>query len=189
ATRPGGAANGPRGSRPVRSRCCACWPEDCPTSRSPSDSSSPARPSTTTSSTSTRRSASPTERAPASSRCDTVSWRRSKMRSSPHDMTAANADHRVMLLTEFHGQAAAVVDESPAEVFAAITAIDRMPEWNERIASLTRPPVAPLAKDVEWTVQMSVPPAKWPSRSRVVAYDLDGMYFEHNSQSDDGNPT
>jgi len=104
-------------------------------------------------------------------------------------MTAANADHRVMLLTEFHGQAAAVVDESPAEVFAAITAIDRMPEWNERIASVTRPPVAPLAKDVEWTVQMSVPPAKWPSRPRVVAYDLDGMYFEHNSQSDDGNPT
>jgi len=104
-------------------------------------------------------------------------------------MTAANADHRVMLLTEFHGQAAAVVDESPAEVFAAITAIDRTPEWNERIASVTRPPVAPLAKDVEWTVQMSVPPAKWPSRSRVVAYDPDGMYFEHISQSDDGNPS
>ena len=34
----------------------------------------------------------------------------------------------------FHGQASTIIDAAPAEVFAAITAIDRLPEWNQRIA-------------------------------------------------------
>ena len=96
-----------------------------------------------------------------------------------------------MLLTEFHGRANAVIDAAPSEVFAAITAIDRLPEWNERIAAVTRAPDTPLRRGVEWTVQMSIPrpPAKWPSRSRVMTYDRERMLFEHTSHSDDGNPS
>jgi uncharacterized protein YndB with AHSA1/START domain len=94
-----------------------------------------------------------------------------------------------MLLTDFHGQASAVIDAAPAEVFTAITAIDRLPEWNQRIAAVTRTSGTPLAEGVEWTVQMSVPPGKWPSRSRVLTYDPVRLVFEHASQSDDGNPS
>jgi uncharacterized protein YndB with AHSA1/START domain len=94
-----------------------------------------------------------------------------------------------MLLTEFHGHTTATIDAPPAEVFAAISNIERLPAWNARIASVTRAPSTPLVEGTEWTVQMSVPPAKWPSRSRLVAYDPDHMYFEHTSQSDDGNPS
>jgi hypothetical protein len=38
-------------------------------------------------------------------------------------------------------------------------------------------------------VQMSVPPAKWKSRSRVKKLDPDRFVFEHTSQTDDGNPS
>ncbi len=94
-----------------------------------------------------------------------------------------------MLLTDFHGQANAIIDAAPAEVFTAITAIDRLPEWNQRITAVTRTPGTPLAEGAEWTVQMFVPPARWPSRSRVLTYDPVRLLFEHTSQSDDGNPS
>lgn len=94
-----------------------------------------------------------------------------------------------MLLTDFHGQASANIDAAPAEAFTTITAIDRLPEWNERIAAVTRTPGTPPDEGVEWTVQMHVPPATWPSRSRVLTYDPVRLLFEHTSQSDDGNPS
>lgn len=96
-----------------------------------------------------------------------------------------------MLLTEFRGRATAVIDATPNEVFAAITAIDRLPEWNTCIAEVLKAPGNALAEGVEWTVQMAIsrPPAKWPSRSRLLTYDPAELVFEHISQSDDGNPT
>jgi hypothetical protein len=95
-----------------------------------------------------------------------------------------------MLLNEFHGHASAEIDAEPAEVFAEITAIDHLPEWNKRVARVTYSSEIPLGEGVEWTVQMSVPPgAKWPSRSRVLRYNSDDFNFEYVSQTDDGNPS
>ena len=94
-----------------------------------------------------------------------------------------------MLLTDFRGQASTIIAMSPAEVFTAITAIDRLPQWNQRIAAVTRTPGTSLTPGVEWTVQMHVPPAKWPSRSRVLICDPVRLLFEYTSQSDDGNPS
>ena len=94
-----------------------------------------------------------------------------------------------MLLTDFHGQASTIIDAAPAEVFTAITAIDHLPEWNQRIAAVTRTPGTPLTEGAAWTVQMSVPPAKWPSRSRVLTCDPVRLLFEYTSQSDAGNPS
>jgi hypothetical protein len=100
------------------------------------------------------------------------------------------ADHQRMLLTEFHGRAAVVVEADPDDVYATITAIDRLPEWNARItAVLERPPMAPLTEGVEWVVQMSVPPARWLSRSAVVTHDPERRLFDYVSRSDDGNPS
>jgi hypothetical protein len=94
-----------------------------------------------------------------------------------------------MLLKQFEGEAHAVIDAAPADVFAAITDICRLPDWNARIARVIQATERPLGEGVEWVVQISVPPAKWPSRTRVTHYDPTAMVFEHVSQSDDGNPS
>jgi uncharacterized protein YndB with AHSA1/START domain len=94
-----------------------------------------------------------------------------------------------MLLREFHGQASTTIDTSPSNAFTAITQVERLPEWNKRIASVVDAPQTPLAEGVEWVVEMLVPPAKWKSRSRVENIDRDRLVFEHTSQTDDGNPT
>jgi len=94
-----------------------------------------------------------------------------------------------MLITEFSGTAQAVLAAEPADVFAAITDVARLPDWNDRIAKVLEPPPGPLAPGAEWVVKMSVPPASWPSRSRVLTCDPHRLVFRHISQSDDGNPS
>src|SRR5207302_11207093 len=95
----------------------------------------------------------------------------------------------MLLLREFEGHASATLDAEPGDVFAAITDIDRLPQWNKRIAKILQPPTGALAPGVEWVVKMSVPPATWPSRARVTVYDAERLTFAHLSQSDDGNPS
>lgn len=95
----------------------------------------------------------------------------------------------MLLLNEFEGRASATVDAEPRDVFDALTDVDRLPQWNKRIAKILQPPDAPMAPGTEWVVKMSVPPATWPSRSRVAVYDADRMSFEHVTQTDDGNPS
>ena len=95
-----------------------------------------------------------------------------------------------MLLNEFHGSATAVTAAERDDVFATITDIGRLPEWNARVESLIEGPETPLRPDVEWKVQMAVPPgARWVSRSRVINVDAERGRFEYMSQSDDGNPS
>jgi uncharacterized protein YndB with AHSA1/START domain len=111
------------------------------------------------------------------------------MGDSPHDLSGRPSNDDGVLLRQFHGQTSAIIDASPTKVFAAITQVDRVSQWNKRIASVVRAPGTPLGEGAEWTVQMWVPPAKWKSRSHVVEYDPDRLVFEHTSQSDDGNPS
>jgi uncharacterized protein YndB with AHSA1/START domain len=94
-----------------------------------------------------------------------------------------------MLLKQFHGQASAQIDVTPTLAFATLTDLHRLPEWNNRIPAVLEEPVGPLAEGVEWKVRMSVPPAKWVSRARVLRYDPVQLTFQHISQSDDGNPS
>ena len=85
-----------------------------------------------------------------------------------------------MLINEFQGQASVAIEAEPDDVFATITAIDRLPEWNARITAVLEPPADPsLPTGTEWVVQMTVPPARWPSRSRVVTCDPALRSFEH----------
>jgi Polyketide cyclase / dehydrase and lipid transport len=94
-----------------------------------------------------------------------------------------------MLLREFHGQATTTIDTNPRNAFAAITQVERLADWNKRIAAVVRAPRTPLAEGVEWVVRMSVPPARWDSRSGVTGIDADRFVFEYTSQTDDGNPS
>jgi uncharacterized protein YndB with AHSA1/START domain len=94
-----------------------------------------------------------------------------------------------MRLKQFHGKARTLIDADPDRVFATLTDTSRLPLWNRRIAAIVRPPTRPLAEGVEWKVQMTVPPARWVSRTRVLVYDPQQRRVRHRSQSDDDNPS
>ena len=87
-----------------------------------------------------------------------------------------------------HGSITDVVRGSPPGVFALVTDIDRLPEWNAIITQVVERP-AVLAPDVEWVVELKAMGRSWPSRSRVLVYDEVARRFEYRSQTDDGNPS
>jgi uncharacterized protein YndB with AHSA1/START domain len=78
---------------------------------------------------------------------------------------------------------------APADaVFAVVTDIDRLPEWNGIITKVVEPP-ATLGPDAEWVVELKAMGNSWRSRSRVLRYDTTARHFEYRSQTDDGNPS
>jgi uncharacterized protein YndB with AHSA1/START domain len=96
----------------------------------------------------------------------------------------------MVLLSEFDGSASAVMDAPADDVFALITDVDRLPEWNAHIRRVLEPPShRPLAPGAEWVVQMQVAGARWPSRATVMTCDASRRLFEHTSRTDDGNPS
>jgi uncharacterized protein YndB with AHSA1/START domain len=96
-----------------------------------------------------------------------------------------------MLLDHFSDQASAEIAAPADAVFAALTDVDRLPEWNARIARVIEPLPRPLEPGVEWVVkiQLATPPASWPSRATCTTYDARARRFAHVSVSDDGNPS
>jgi len=46
----------------------------------------------------------------------------------------------MLLLTEFQGNASAMLDAEPGDVFTALTQTDRLPQWNKRIEKILQPP-------------------------------------------------
>ena len=74
------------------------------------------------------------------------------------------------------------------ELFAVITDLERLPEWNAIIRCVVERPSA-LARDSEWVVELSAMGNTWRSRSRVVEHDVGAMRFVYRSRTDDGNPS
>ncbi len=95
----------------------------------------------------------------------------------------------MILLEEFHGSDAARLISPPDAVFAALVDIDRLPEWNVRVHHVIEAPASPVAEGTEWVVQMRASGGRWPSRARALVVDPVARRFEHESRSDDGNPT
>lgn len=79
--------------------------------------------------------------------------------------------------------------EAPADrVFAAVTDIGRLPEWNDLMAEVVeRPPV--LARGAVWRIRMRSGALTWVSRSEVRTYDAVARRFAYRSATDDGNPS
>ena len=88
---------------------------------------------------------------------------------------------REQLATQF-------VAARPDEVFALITAPERLTEWNEAIVQVLDAPEQ-LSPGAEWVVQLSALGQSWPSRSSVVVIDRQARHFAYRSQTDDGNPS
>jgi uncharacterized protein YndB with AHSA1/START domain len=80
------------------------------------------------------------------------------------------------------------VAAAPGDVFALITAPERLPEWNDAIVRVIDAPQQ-LSVGAEWVVQLSALGQSWPSRSTVLDLDPETRHFSYRSQTDDGNPS
>lgn len=81
----------------------------------------------------------------------------------------------------------AVVDADPDAVFAVLTDVNRLGEWNQIITRVLQLPPE-MTPGAEWVVEMHAMGQTWPSRSRIEAIDA-GRQFSYRSGSDDGNPS
>jgi Polyketide cyclase / dehydrase and lipid transport len=82
-----------------------------------------------------------------------------------------------------------VTEKVPIEagqLFAVITDLDRLPEWNTIIRRVVEQPSA-LARDAEWVVELSTMGRTWQSRSTLVDHDSAALRFAYRSRTDDGN--
>ncbi len=92
-------------------------------------------------------------------------------------------------MQEIHGTTTRTVDAPPEAIFALITDIDRLPEWNEAIENVVERP-AGLDTGTEWVVKMH--PNRmmsWKSRSSVEEIDRQGFRFGYRTRNEDGNPS
>ena len=84
--------------------------------------------------------------------------------------------------------ASRIIDASPDEVFAAVTDISRLPEWNAAITAVIQRPER-LEVGTQWVVEMHALGQTWPSRSVVETFDPIGRCFAYRSATDDANPS
>jgi uncharacterized protein YndB with AHSA1/START domain len=89
----------------------------------------------------------------------------------------------------FTGETSSHIDASGAGVFALITDVERLPEWNAAIEAVVSQPDE-LAPGAEWTVRMH--PARgmrWGSISQLVELDRERLRFSYVTRNADGNPS
>jgi uncharacterized protein YndB with AHSA1/START domain len=77
---------------------------------------------------------------------------------------------------------------SPDAVFALVTDIDRLPEWNSIMTEVVERP-AELVPGAEWVVGFRSMGQSWNSRSRLEEIDHDRRVFQYRSGTDDDNPS
>lgn len=82
----------------------------------------------------------------------------------------------------------ATVDADPDDLFATLTDVSRLPEWNTAITKVVDAPDT-LEPGAEWVVQMHALAQSWDSRSRVLEIDRATRHFAYRSCTDDGNPS
>jgi len=80
------------------------------------------------------------------------------------------------------------VEASPAGVFAFLTDISKLPEWNQAITDIVDSPNQ-LAPGAVWKVRIHALGQSWVSKSQVSELDPGTLRFAYRSQSDDGNPS
>jgi hypothetical protein len=80
------------------------------------------------------------------------------------------------------------VDVDPDVLFALVTDVDRLPEWNGHIHHVVEAP-QDLDDDSEWVVQMRANGVRWNSRSHLQELDPAARRFAYFSRTDDANPS
>jgi uncharacterized protein YndB with AHSA1/START domain len=106
----------------------------------------------------------------------------------PH-CPAPDAGSIVDTVALLKGSATTTVSAAPDDVFATITDLSRLSEWNPVIKETVESPTA-LDPGSEWLVRcQAVGAMKWNSRSRCEELLLTERKFMHRSCTDDGNPS
>lgn len=82
----------------------------------------------------------------------------------------------------------AAVDGQADSVFAALTDLEHLHDWNDVIIGVVERPAA-LDPGAQWVVEMRALGQRWRSRSTVIAHDPAARRFSYRSQTDDGNPS
>lgn len=86
------------------------------------------------------------------------------------------------------GTASRHVEASPDVVFARVTDLAGLPEWNRRILRTVEvPPV--LTEGAGWVVEIDLLGKRFNSRSVVLELDEERRRFVHRSKPDDDNPS
>jgi uncharacterized protein YndB with AHSA1/START domain len=85
-------------------------------------------------------------------------------------------------------QAEATVNAEPDVVFAALTDVARLPQWNHRMTRVVEVP-ANLVPGAQWVVEFRVFGRSWRSRSTLGLLDTATRRFAYRSGTDDGNPS
>ena len=92
-------------------------------------------------------------------------------------------------MREIHDRAEAVIERDPGALFAAITDIDRLPEWNRAIEMVIERPDR-LAVGANWTVGMHpTRGVRWKSVSTLQDLDPAGFRMSYRTVNADGNPS
>jgi uncharacterized protein YndB with AHSA1/START domain len=92
-------------------------------------------------------------------------------------------------MRNFSGTASTDVPADPAAVFATITDIDALPQWNAAIERVVERP-ADLLPGASWTVTMHPPHVpRWNSVSTLEVLDPDALRFRYRTQHASGNPS
>jgi len=84
--------------------------------------------------------------------------------------------------------ASTVITASPDAVFATLTDLARLPDWNAAMTSVVEQP-SRLEVGAEWVVAFRALGQRWRSRSTVEEIDVPGRRFVYRSGTDDGNPS
>ncbi|HEY7438510.1 MAG TPA: SRPBCC family protein [Acidimicrobiia bacterium] len=86
-------------------------------------------------------------------------------------------------------ESAHTIAEAPAAaVFAQVTDISRLPEWNRAIPEVTEQPPS-LAVGAVWKVRIHTMGTTWISKSTLVELDETNGRFRYRTEPDDGNPS
>ena len=80
------------------------------------------------------------------------------------------------------------VDQPAEAVFATITDIGQLPDWNAAISKVVEQPPR-LEPGAEWVVRVHALGTSWLSRSRVEEIDTQARRFVYRTCTDDGNPS
>jgi uncharacterized protein YndB with AHSA1/START domain len=90
---------------------------------------------------------------------------------------------------EIHDSAEATLQAQPTDLFAAITRIECLPDWNTAIERVIDQPTA-LKPGASWTVEMHPTRLmRWRSVSTVQLLDEEGLRFAYRTVNADGNPS
>lgn len=88
-----------------------------------------------------------------------------------------------------HGEATTVVEAPPGDVFAVITDLEHLTNWNAAIRAVREVPPA-LVPGAQWVADIHATGfGTWASRSEVVRVDPERLVFQYRSRTDDGNPS